>query len=188
MKTIKLTAITAALAATLLINAPSAFAQDAPAPPPDANSAPAGGGDFRQRMSERLKTALKASDDEWSVIQPLLEKLQAARGKTMAGRFGGWGGRGGQRGGDNARPANDSAKPSADAGNRPNRPTSPEADALKAALDAEGSTPADIKTKLQALRDSRKKAAAELDQAQEDLRKVLSQHQEATLVMMGVLQ
>ncbi len=144
-------------------------------------------------MGERLKTALKASDEEWGVIQPLLEKVQAAQRKSMSGRFGAWGGgdrRGGQRGGgDNARPAGESARPAGDANAGPGeRPSNPEVDALKAVLDAEGSTPADIKTKLQALRDSRNKAAGDLEQAQEDLRKVLSQRQEATLVMMGVLQ
>src|SRR5438067_13070735 len=29
---------------------------------------------FQQRMNDRLKESLKASDDEWAVIQPLLQK------------------------------------------------------------------------------------------------------------------
>ena len=184
MKTIPFTATATALAAVLLLNTPCSQAQDAtPAPiaapaaeTPAAPPAPGNGGDrmeqFRQKMNEFLKTALKASDEEWSIIQPLLEKVQTNQRETMMGRFNLPGGRRG--GGDRA--------------GRPERPASPEVDALKAALEAEGASPADIKTRLEAVRAARKKALAELDQAREDLRKVLTQRQEATLVMVGILE
>ncbi len=45
----------------------------------------------------------------------------------------------------------------------------------------------DIKTKLQALREQRKKSEAELAQSREDLKKVLSLRQEAILVSAGML-
>lgn len=147
------------------------------------NGGPRGGGDrmeqFRQRMNDYLKTALKVSDEEWAVILPLLEKVQNKQRESMGGRLsmagirrGGQGGQGGP-GGAAARPFG--------------RSSSPEADALKAALENEAAAPADIKAKLEALRESRKKSAAELEQAREELRKVLTQRQEATLVLSGIL-
>jgi len=181
MKTITFTATTTVLAAMLLLNTQCSDAQEpAPAATPVAAetpaATPASGGDraeqFRQRMNEFLKTALKASDDEWSIIQPLLEKVQTKQRETIMGRFNFPGSRRG--GGDRS--------------GRPDRPASPEADALKAALEAEGTLPADIKARLEAVRAARKKALAELDQAREDLRKVLTQRQEATLVMVGILE
>ena len=205
MKNIKPMSVAAACAASFLLSAPCGSAQDTPAPAPEAavDSKPAdasatpparGGGDrmeqFRQRMNERLKTALKVNDDEWGIIQPLLEKVQTKMRESMTNRFGFGGGRrggqGGQGGGDGA--TGNGGNNGGDRGNRPERPKSPEVESLQKVLDAEGSTPEDIKVKLQAVRDSRKKSAAELEQAQEDLRKVLTQRQEATLVMMGMLQ
>jgi hypothetical protein len=61
-------------------------------------------------------------------------------------------------------------------------------DALNTALASDSTSDDDIKTKLQALRDARKKAQDALDQAREDLKKVLTVRQEATLVQFGVLE
>ena len=189
MQTTKLTAITAAIAATLLFNASRAVAQDAPPSPPPATPAAgakaepgAPSGDrmeqFRQRMAERLKTALKASDEEWSVIQPLLEKMYAKQ-REAGGRFN----FGGRRGGGPGGPGGE------DRGNRPSMfGGTPESEALETALKSDSTSPAEIKAKLDALREARKKAAAELDQSRDDLRKVLTQRQEATLVLIGILQ
>jgi Spy/CpxP family protein refolding chaperone len=95
---------------------------------------------------------------------------------------------GGRRGG--GRPGGDQPG-AADRPERTDRPTPPssaETEALKTVLASEGASATDIKAKLEALRDTRKKAAAELDQAREELRKVLTLRQEATLVMVGVLE
>ena len=148
---------------------------------------------FRQRMNERLKTALAANDEEWAVIQPLLNKVQDGMRETMLGRFGG-GPRpprpnAGGGGNDNApRPER------ADRQNRPDRPEnrpeqagSTEAQALRTALENPATSNTEIKAKLDALRESRKKAVADLEKARADLKSVLSLHQEATLVMMGML-
>jgi len=185
MKRTQLTSAVAALATVFLLNVSCGLAQEpAPAPaatpnaaapniPPPPPGPGQGGGDradqFRQRMNEMIKTSLKATDDEWSVIQPLLEKVQTKQRETLASRFGAFGGR---RGG----------------GDRPDRSASPETDALKAALESESTSPADIKAKLEAVRAVRKKATADLDQAREELRKVLTQRQEASLVMLGILE
>ena len=207
--TIKST-LAAVCTTALLLQSPRALAQDAspspsataeptaaPAPAaPQPPGGPGGNANFYQRMNDRLKAALQASDDEWAVIQPLLEKVQTAQRATMAGRFGGFGG-GGRRGNFGGGPggggpggAGPGGSPAAGAspGARPNRPGSPEADALRAALASDSTPPAEIKAKLQALRDARKKAEADLDQAREDLEKVLTLRQEATLVEMGILE
>jgi len=174
----KLIATIAALAITLALNTPSSSAQDAaPAPtaaPAATPATPGGPGpdkidQFRQKMNEFLKASLKVSDDEWGIIQPLLEKVQTKQRDSLMGRFSFMAGR---RGG----------------GDRGGRPTAPEIDALKGALESESSSPADIKSKLEAVREARKKSEGELTQAREDLRKVLTQRQEATLVMVGVLE
>ena len=147
---------------------------------------------FRQRMNEQIKARLQASDQEWAVIQPLLEKVQEGMRQTMLGRFGGGmrpppRDRGNGAGNDNGggpRPER------ADRANRPDRPAQvgdAESKALQEALDNPSTSNTEIKAKLEALRDARKKAQADLEKARADLKSVLSLHQEATLVMMGML-
>jgi hypothetical protein len=211
MKTSKLTALAAAVAAALLLNASSVSAQD-PTPAPDAAASPAaaatpatpppaapqapannrGRGQFQQRMNDMLKTMLKASDDEWSVIQPLLEKVQT---QAMAGRpqFGGGrrGGGPGGPGGANGGPGGANGGPGGPAlraSGLPDFGRTPETTDLQTALEADGTPAETIKAKLDAVRDARKKAAAELDQARQELAKVLTQRQEALLVLAGVLE
>ena len=67
-----------------------------------AATAPFNPEEFRQRMNERLKTSLKVSDEEWSVLQPLIEKVQTKQRDACGGRFGGFGGGGGGGGGGDA--------------------------------------------------------------------------------------
>jgi hypothetical protein len=143
--------------------------------------------EFRQRMNERLKASLKATDDEWGIIQPLLEKVTTKQREASSGRFGGFGGGGGGRGGDRGPGGGGQGGGGGDQ-NRADRPGSAESQALRTALESESTSPEDIKAKLAALREFRKKAAAELATAREDLRKVLSVRQEATLVTMGILE
>jgi len=133
---------------------------------------------FRARINEQLKASLKCSDEEWSVIQPLLEKVEAKQREAMTSRAFGGGDRtrGGGRGGQSAQ------------SNRPQPPAaSGEVTALRTALDSGNSSPEEIKAKLAALRSARKKAADELQQAREDLREVLTPRQEAVFVMTGIL-
>ena len=221
MRFLALPVCAAALAVTLTLPTFRASAQDdAPPPPPPGANAPRppeggpGGGDFRQRMNERLKTALKASDEEWGVIQPLLEKVQDKQRDAMTNRFGGMmrggggerggdreGGRRRERGGDNN---NNNAQANAQGGDNNNRgdnnrgggdrprrdwrpATSPEGEALTSTLQNDNASVNDIKTKLAALREQRKKSTAELETAREDLKKVLNMRQEAVLVLAGML-
>ena len=69
-----------------------------------------GGGNFdpaqmQQRMMERVKEQLEVTkDDEWSAIQPLVQKVFDARRDTMANSFGRGFGRGPRPGGDRSDP------------------------------------------------------------------------------------
>lgn len=174
----------------LMASAVVATAQDRPNFNPE---------EFRARMEERLKTSLKVSDDEWKVLQPLIEKVGEKQREGFAGRggfgFGGGGrgpgGPGGGGGGGNAGGGGNNAGGNTGGGgdrNRGNRGGSEESQALRTALESD-STPADeIKAKLTAVREHRKKAAAELAAARAELQKVVTVRQEAVLVSMGLLE
>lgn len=174
----KPTIILSALA--LAASAMLATAQDAPKP--DNNREGRGdregrGGrgnfnpeEFRQRMNERLKSSLKVTDEEWNAIQPLIGKVQDKQRDALSGRFGGGGrGPGGGGGGET-------------------RPGAAESKALRDALESESTSPDDLKAKLTAVREQRKKAEGELNAAREELRKVLTVRQEAALVAAGMLE
>ncbi len=174
--TILLTALTLA-ASTIL-----AIAQD-PAPAPGGGrqrgGGPGGQGgnmqDFMQRMNDRLKTSLKVTDEEWTVLKPLVDKVQTVQRDAMGSRFGGGGRRGG---GDNAGTPSD----------QPARPGATESDALRTALESDTTSADDLKAKLAAVREVRKKGAAELVAARAELQKVVTVRQEAVLVSMGILE
>ncbi len=188
MKHIKLTALAAVSAALLTLGINEASAQNA------GNGGNGGNGadrraEFRARMNERLKTSLKVTDDEWAVLQPLIEKVQTAQ--REAGGFGGFGGGpggfgGGRRGGNGGNGGNDNGGGTPPAPDL-SRPGAAEAQALRTTLESDGATPDEIKAKLAAVRDFRKKGQATLASAREDLKKVLTLRQEAVLVSMGIL-
>lgn len=133
--------------------------------------------EMRQRMTDMLKTRLKVSDEEWGVLSPLIEKVTTKQREAMTGRFGGgFGGRGGGPGGPGG------------GGNNSDRPGAAENTALRTALESESTSPEDLKAKLAALREVRKKGAADLAAARADLQKVVTVRQEAVLVQMGILE
>jgi hypothetical protein len=103
------------------------------------------------------------------------------RRNTAGGGFGGFGGRGGPGGGT---PGGDSTR-----GTRGSRGTgggSPEVAALSSAL-RDKLPDAEIKSRLERVREMRKENEAKLSKAQEELRTVLSVRQEATAVVFGLL-
>lgn len=146
--------------------------------------------EMRQRMSQRMKEMLGATDEEWAVLAPKVEKVTTLSAQAAAGRGGGMGmlfrgGGGGDRGGDRG-----------DRGDRGGRGgffgggDSPVAQRTRELQEAirNNATAEEIKTKLAAVRDARSKAKAELTQAQQELRELLTVKQEATLVTMGMLE
>jgi hypothetical protein len=128
-------------------------------------------------MLDRLKTQLGATDDEFAVLQPKIEAVfdaQREANPMMRGMFGRGGGGGGGGGANN---------PST----QPLSPVQQAVSDLRDALDDTTTTPDVIKEKLQALRDARTTARANLVKAQQDLKDLLTQRQEATLVLYGML-
>lgn len=154
----------------------SAFAQaggGGPGGPPRFDPA-----QFRQMMMDRLREQLKVSDEEWTVLQPKIEKVMQAQQNSMGGggmgmlfgRGGGGGPGGPGGGGDNPSPL---AKASRD---------------LQAALQDGNAAPADLKRKMAAFRDARDAARKELADAQKALLDVLTPQQEAVMLSVGFVQ
>lgn len=152
---------------------------------------------FRERMAQIFRERLEIKDDdEWKVIQPRLQKVIEARRETSSGggAFGGRAGFGGRR--EGGREANQGRPDRADRGDRGDRNAregfrggtrpSPEAEALRAALDSNASAE-QLKAKLAQFREARKQKQAQLEQAQIELRKVLTSRQEALAVLNGYL-
>lgn len=140
-------------------------------------------GNFQQLQMERLKTSLEATDEEWKVLEPKIQKVQELQRGSGRGAFGGGfagGGRGGRRGGGGGggAVAPDPATLS---------PVQQAARELQEALANKDAKVEDVKAKLVAYREARVKAQAELTKAQDELREVLTPRQEAILVMSGTL-
>jgi len=166
--------------------------------------------EWRKRAADQLRQSLGASEDEWKVLQPLIEKVQnlqrSTRGGMMRAGIGGFGGMGGfgnvggrTRGGRGTRDANSTAG-AAPAAATPPAPTNPDGTpreltevekkttALNDVLKNKDASPTQITEALTALRTARAKDQQGLTQAREELKKVVTAHQEAMLVLMGVLE
>jgi len=161
--------ILVALFCLTMVGAMPAFAQQ------DGGGGRQGGQRFdpaqmRERMQERIKETMGATDDEWKVLQPKIEKVQTLQ-FSQRGGFGG-GRRGGAGGGADQQPTTPVGIASAD---------------LRTVLENKDASADVLKQKLQALRDAREKAKQELVAAQAELKELLTVRQEAVLVSMGML-
>jgi hypothetical protein len=128
---------------------------------------------FQQRMMDRYKEDLGFTNDtEWAAVEPLVQKVSEARMDSMRGGFGGFrrGGPGGPGGGGGAFGGQ----------------TDPDREALQQAID-NNAPAAQVKTLLDKYRSSEKAKQAKLESAQADLKKVLTQKQEAAAVLAGLL-
>jgi len=134
---------------------------------------------FRERMMNNIKERLGATDDEWKVISPKVEKVMTAQrdARGGGGGFGGFGGGGGRRGGGGGgadqQPTTETGKASAE---------------LRTALENKDTPADDIAKKLAAYREARDKGRAQLLAAQKELKEILTQRQEAVMVNMGMLE
>jgi hypothetical protein len=133
---------------------------------------------FQQRMMGFFRDQLSVTNDaEWAVIESRLSKIVEYKMETLIGgtgmggmRFGGGGGRGGDqflRGLLGIKPL-------------------PEAELLQKVIDYHAPK-AEIKLALSKYLEARKKKQAALEKAQEDLRQLLTLHQEATLALIGIM-
>lgn len=184
MKRISQLLTVAGLGSALLLSTGNLVAQDNPppgGPPGDRGGRGGRGGNFdpaqmQQRMMERVKEQLEISkDDEWSAIQPLVQKVFDARRETMANSFGRSFGRGPRPGGDNNSGGDQNRRPSFFG------EPSAEAQALDKAIESKASKK-DLETAMAKFRAAKKEKEAKLKEAQEALRKVLSTRQEAIAV------
>jgi hypothetical protein len=130
---------------------------------------------FRERMMNSIKERLGASDDEWKVLSPKVEKVMTAQrdARGGGGGFGGPGGGGRRGGGGDQQPTTETGKASAD---------------LRTALENKDTPADDIAKKLAAYREAREKGRAQLQAAQKELKEILTQRQEAVMVNMGMLE
>ena len=129
---------------------------------------------FRQRLAERMKEALNVNEEEWAVMEPIIQKINGCRADANAGgwRFFGFGR--GRRGG-------------ADGGDREESLARTKSRELGELLQAKDAAADDIKAKLAELRETRLAVKKQLDTARQELGDIVTQRQEATLVLMGVL-
>ena len=152
------------------------------------NAAPGGGGrqdrgnmdpaQRQQRMMDSIKGQLEITDDaDWKAMQPLVQKVFDLRMQSMSGMGRGMFGR--PRGGDNQ--PGDQNRPRGGFGG-----ANPDADALQKAIESKA-TKAELKAAMDKYVASRKANQAALEQAQTDLRKVLTSRQEAIAMLNGWL-
>jgi multidrug efflux pump subunit AcrA (membrane-fusion protein) len=135
---------------------------------------------FQQRMMDQIRTSLNVTNaDDWSAIQPLVQKVMDARREASSGMgFGmfGPGGPGGP-GGD----ANRSATQQ-----RFGPKLSAEAEALQN-LVTQNASVAQLKDALAKCRAAHADKQAQLQAAQDNLQKVLTFKQEAEAMLLGLL-
>jgi len=160
--------------------------------PPDPNQLQQVFGDIRKQVEKqqqkRLQEELGASDEEWKIIGPKIEKVRTLRrllgdDGAAGGMPGGPGGMLGAAGGmlgrampvrntdPNAQPAEIETK----------------SQALQTVLGDKQAKPEALAASLKAYRDARAKAKLDLAKAQQELKDVLTIRQEAQLVTLAIL-
>jgi hypothetical protein len=167
--------------------------------PPDG---PPDFAEMRQRMMDRMKEFVGATDDEWKALQPKIEKVQQLQrdayprgggfmlfggpggpGPGGPGGAGPGGGPGGGFGGGAGGPPPGFGGP----GGQPSEVQQKVQD-LREALDNKDTPAEELKAKAQAVRDARARAKADLSTAQDDLKQAANPRQQAALLAMGVLE
>jgi hypothetical protein len=141
-------------------------------------------------MMDRIKQALGASDDEFAAIQPKIQAVMQDQRDANPRSFGMFGGRGG--GGPGGGPGGGGPGGGGRFGGGFGATTEPSVvqtalQDLQTTLDDQNAAPDAIKAKLDTLRQARTKARQDLAVAQADLKSVLTQRQEAVMVLMGYL-
>jgi hypothetical protein len=158
---------------------------------------------WRKEQDNRMRELLGASEQEWAVLKPKVEKIQGLQraNDTRRSGFGllmgggqndqGWRSRPSDVGEGQRRP--DQGQASGQTGNSPfgQAPTSPAAEKardLTTALKNKETDAGTLKAKLGELRAARTQANTEIKAAQDDLRSLCSVRQEAALTLLGVLE
>lgn len=140
---------------------------------------------MQKMLLEGVKKQLAPTDEEWTVIEPRLTKVMKL---SMSSRFGGLRSlMGGGAGGPGGPGGPGGQGPREENSTREKSGIETAAEELQAVLKNTESTQDEVKAKLAALRAEKEKAQAELITAKSELLSVLSLNQEASLVIMGVL-
>lgn len=125
--------------------------------------------EMQARLLSGLRTQMEVTDDaEWQIVAERITRILDLRRAEAALNFAGLGRMGGAIAG------------------RFGIQSSPEMDALRSAV-TDKATDAEIKSRIEKLREVRKQTEANLNQAREDLRAVLTVRQEAIAVLAGLL-
>jgi hypothetical protein len=137
--------------------------------------------EIQRRAAEFFRDRLVVTnDDEWKVIEPRLTKVVQAKAQhLLSPGMGGF--RLPQRMGNGDNPMLNTIRTFLGLDQ-----TSPESEALDKAIEAHASN-AELRTAVSKVLEARKRKQAETEKAQTELRKVLSLRQEATLLLLGVL-
>jgi hypothetical protein len=149
---------------------------------------------FRQQFQDRMRETLGATPDEWTLLQPKIEKVQQLQRAASIGR----GGMGALFRTNTTNPTDPNANPGGRGGrgnrgngpngNDPPSPVATKAQELQTTLQNKDTPPDELKQKLAELRQARTKAKADVVKAQEDLREIVTVRQESVLVTMGILE
>jgi hypothetical protein len=140
---------------------------------------------FQDRMAERYKGMLEITDEEeWKAVQPLIQKVNEARMQAFAGGGRGMMGFGGGRRG----PDGQEEDPRRKAISLPRRFGAGRCLKLRRFRKLSSKAPkAELKAATTKFVEARKAKQAELEKAQENLRKVLTARQEAIATLNGLL-
>jgi hypothetical protein len=161
--------------AVTALTGPGLLAQEQPAAPAQTERRGFDPAAMRDRITKAIREALGVTkDDDWAVIEPRLTKVTELQRAANANAFQVF------RALDGTGDDSEGRRRSFGA------PMSAETSALIAALRNQAPD-AEIQARLAQLREARKQASAQLAQAQEDLRAVLSVRQEAIVVAAGLL-
>lgn len=157
---------------------------------------------FRQQMDTRMKEVLRASDEEYAVLKPRIEKIQQLQRANDTRRAGfsmmmngnsNWRTRGstpgeGQRQPNTQENADPNQQRRSPFGDTPTTPLTVKTQEMQAILEAKDAGNDSLKAKLVELRAARQQAKQEMSQMQEELRQLCSIRQESVLVMLGILE
>jgi len=134
---------------------------------------------MQDMISQSLKQMLGSTDEEWSVIGPMVLKVYSlvssqSSGVQIRSIMGRSGNQGSQMRGVN-RPSFSSTEDVA-------------LEELKSLLESEETTNTQLKNKVSEIRNAREKSRQDLVKARKELREILTLKQEATLISVGLLE
>ena len=129
-----------------------------------------------QKTMLHIRGLLAAGDEEWAVLEPRIGRVMRLQREVSAGRE-----PKGPR-----QPRTDRPPPDPNDASTP--PVVVRARALNAALFDPSLPAAEIKARVAAVRDARLRVRQDLARAQDELRELLTYRQEATLIIMGMLE